>query len=281
MIDFVASSVLLLALVSVMVMHGLRTARRGAVRFSRLYQAGHSPVLGERPMEMVYWAIYPVGRSLARAGISANIVTFSALGFAAMAGLAFAFGHFGIGAVLTAVSALGDAVDGIVARESGSASGSGDVLDASLDRYGEFAVLSGLAVHFRHDVVLLGLVLSTLLGSFMVSYSSAKAEALKVSVPRGTMRRPERAAYLTLGATLTPLFSHSAQVGLEQALLELPLIAALAIVALLANASAVHRLVCTARAARARTSLEMRLRTEQAAERRRNGPTTDAPSLVR
>lgn len=280
MIDFVASSVLVIALLCVMVMHRLRTATRGAVRFSRLYQAGHSPVLGERPMEMVYWAIYPVGRALARAGVSANVVTFVALGFAATAGLAFAFGHFGIGAALGAVSALGDAVDGIVARESGSASGSGDVLDASLDRYGEFAVLSGLAVYFRHDVVLLILVLSALLGSFMVSYSSAKAEALKVAVPRGTMRRPERAAYLTLGATLTPLFSLSARVGLDRSLLELPLIAALAIVSLLANASAAHRLVCTARAVRARANLETRLRAEQG-KRSHDGPTTDAPSLVR
>lgn len=262
MIDFVVSFTLILALLCVTVMHGLRTASRGAVRFPRLCKAGHSPVLGERPMEMVYWAIYPVGRSLAHAGISANVVTLAALGFAAMAGVAFALGHFGIGAALGAVSALGDAVDGIVARESGSASDSGDVLDASLDRYGEFAVLSGLAVFFRHEVALLVLVLSAVLGSFMVSYSSVKAEALKVTVPRGTMRRPERAAYLTLGATLTPLFSRSARVGLDQSMLELPLVAALAIVSLLANASAAHRLLCTARAVRARAQ-------------------TDSPSLVR
>jgi hypothetical protein len=39
----------------------------------------------------------------------------------------------------------------------------------------------------------------------MISYASAKAEALRVSIPRGLMRRHERAAVLTLVSGLTPL----------------------------------------------------------------------------
>jgi hypothetical protein len=43
----------------------------------------------------------------------------------------------------------------------------------------------------------------------MISYASAKAEALRVSVPRGLMRRHERAACLTLAAGLVPLLGSS------------------------------------------------------------------------
>ena len=49
------------------------------------------------------------------------------------------------------------------------------------------------------------IALLALQASFMISYASAKAEALQVKMPRGLMRRHERAAVLTLVAGLTPL----------------------------------------------------------------------------
>jgi hypothetical protein len=87
------------------------------------------------------------------------------------------------------------------------------------------------------------------MGSFMVSYSTAKAEALHVSPPRGNMRRTERALYLTLGAILTPIsiqmFEPS---GFYPVHLGYPMIFALGMIAILANISAVQRLVSIARA---------------------------------
>jgi CDP-diacylglycerol--glycerol-3-phosphate 3-phosphatidyltransferase len=186
-------------------------------------------------MSAGYWALQPVARACVALGIGANAVTMTSLVFAAATGAALAFGHFGLAAVLTAVSSLADAVDGLVARESGTASDAGEVFDAAVDRYAEIFFFAGLAFFYRSDAAVLGLVLAALAGSFMVSYATAKAEALRVEAPRGMMRRPERAFYLGLGATLTPL------VGRDE-----PMAMALAAVALIANASAVRRLVVLA-----------------------------------
>jgi hypothetical protein len=87
----------------------------------------------------------------------------------------------------------------------------------------------------------------------MVSYASAKAEALRLEPPRGSMRRAERAFYLTLGAALTPLFARYAMAhGFAAAWLDAPMLLAVALVAVVANISAVSRLVKIAQLASAR-----------------------------
>jgi CDP-diacylglycerol--glycerol-3-phosphate 3-phosphatidyltransferase len=100
-------------------------------------------------------------------------------------------------------------------------------------------------VHVRQSSLGVSLVLMALLGSFMVSYASAKAEALRAQIPRGAMRRPERAAYLIVGAALTPIVAPFVAAHVEDApgwLLESPALGAVALVALVANVSAVRRL---------------------------------------
>src|SRR5262249_41330929 len=148
----------------------------------------------------------------------------------ATAAIGLAYGRFGLAALLAMVSSLCDALDGLVARANGTASDSGEVLDASVDRYVEFFFCGGLVFYSRHWPALMALVLCALLGSFMVSYSTAKAEALHIPPPRGAMRRPERAAYLTLGAAFTPLVGRFAQ-PLSPWLRTWPLLASLIIVA--------------------------------------------------
>ncbi len=155
--------------------------------------------------------------------------------------------------MLTAISSLGDALDGIVARQTGTASDAGEVFDAAVDRYQELFFLGGLAVYFRTDVAALLLVLFAALGSFMISYGTAKAEALNVEAPRGAMRRVERAVYLAAGVVFAPIaaavavrFSLPAWVG------NTPVLLSLALVGGVGNVSAVRRLVAVARAVAAR-----------------------------
>jgi hypothetical protein len=77
----------------------------------------------------------------------------------------------------------------------------------------------------------------------MVSYGSAKAEALGRPVPPSSMRRAERAVCLCLGALLTPPTQwFAAASGLPPWVGELPLLAAVGLIALVANASAILRL---------------------------------------
>jgi len=188
-------------------------------------------------LDMMYWSVVPVAAAMARVGISADAITWGSLTLGVGAGVAMGTGHFGAGAFLGTISAAGDAVDGFVARASGTASDRGEVLDAAADRYVEFAFLAGVAIAFRASGPLLLLTLAAMVGSFMVSQSTARAEALGVHPPRGPMRRTERAVVLILGACFSPIVAWRwPSCG------SMPMAGALALVAFLGNLSAVTRL---------------------------------------
>jgi CDP-diacylglycerol--glycerol-3-phosphate 3-phosphatidyltransferase len=248
MIDRVASLVLCAILGFAAASYAWRVASEGRFASARVDREGESVLLGKPAMELVHWGLDPVGDACVRSGVTANAVTWAALVCGLGAGLALGLGHFGIAALLTAFAGVGDVLDGIVARKSGSASDAGEVLDAATDRYVEFAFLAGLAFHLRHQAFALLLALGAIAGSFMVSYSTAKAEALSVEAPRGSMRRSERVAYLLLGVTLEPLFAARPSLAYAR---EIPVLAALGLVAVVGNASAIARLVAVAAALRA------------------------------
>jgi CDP-diacylglycerol--glycerol-3-phosphate 3-phosphatidyltransferase len=192
---------------------------------------------------MMHWALDPLVRVLLAADVSANAVTGCSLVAGGAAGVALALGHFGVAAALLVVASLGDALDGLVARGGHGESPAGALFDASVDRYEEFFSLGGIAIYFRESGPVLGLVLAAMMGSFMVSYGSAKAEALRVPVPVGAMRRAERATCLCLGTTLAPLAGAVARAsGGPSWASHVPVIAALAVIAGAANISAVRRM---------------------------------------
>jgi CDP-diacylglycerol--glycerol-3-phosphate 3-phosphatidyltransferase len=184
-----------------------------------------------------------LARAVIAVGVSANAVTLGSLLLAAIAGVLLGAGAFGWAAAAMIAASLGDALDGLVARRSHTASVGGAVLDASVDRYEEALLLGGLAVHFRASPLLLAIAIGALAGSFMVSYGSAKAEAIGARVPPGAMRRAERAACLCAGVALTPIFGALARAGVVPPWLsEAPAIVAVAAVAVGANVSAIRRL---------------------------------------
>jgi phosphatidylglycerophosphate synthase len=177
------------------------------------------------------------------AGISANLVTGASLVVGAGAGALLAFDHFGPATVAVVLSSVGDALDGQVARKTRSESPGGALFDATADRYQEFFVLGGLALLFRANAVVLGLVLLALAASFMVSYGSAKAEAFGVPVPPGPMRRPERAACLCAGIAMVAVIGvFGGRSSLPASVTYAPVFVALAAIAALGNVSAILRL---------------------------------------
>jgi phosphatidylglycerophosphate synthase len=148
------------------------------------------------------------------------------------------------------MSTIGDILDGQVARLTETGSSRGELLDAAIDRYTEFAFVAGLVIYFRDSVPLRLLSLGALLACFMVSYASAKAEAMQVTPPRGLMRRHERATYLITGAGLSSMFGGWLHVRWDALPPESFEIAALVFVAAIGNAAAVLRLVRIGRALR-------------------------------
>jgi len=246
MVDLVVSTSILVVLALAALVFGVVTALGGRRKFDRVEREGTSVLLGRGPMELAHLSLEPLGRAAVAIGLSANAITLVSLLLGLGAGVAIALGHFGVGCGLSTVSALFDTLDGMVARLTKTSSDSGETFDAAVDRYNEFFFLAGLAYVFRQDARILVLVLAALLGSFMVSYATAKAEALRVKPPRGAMRRAERATYLTLGVGLVPISMRFAQSGLAGIA---PVLVALALVAIVGNVSAARRIFAVARLA--------------------------------
>jgi phosphatidylglycerophosphate synthase len=252
MLDVACSLLLLLMPIIVGAGYLLHVALRGPVRSERVKREGASRLVAKGVMEMFYWALAPLGALSVRLGIGANAITLASLVLGLAAGALVGLGHLGAGGLLAAVSAAFDGLDGVVARLSGRASDAGEVLDAAVDRYNELALLGGLAVYLRGSVWALVLVMLAIAASFMISYSTAKAEALQVTPPRGSMRRAERAVLLIGGVAVAPLAPRV--LGLEDR--DLPLIVALGAIAILGNLSAVQRLCAVARLVRAASASE-------------------------
>ena len=230
----------------------VRSAIVGRRRTARTDADGGSVFLNKRTMEMVYWILEPIIDFLAALRITPNMVTLFSLVPAAGAGVALGFGWFGLASLLAVMATFCDILDGLLARKTGVSSGAGEVVDAAVDRYGEMFLFGGLVYYYRgHDQVLF-IVLAAIVGSFMVSYVTAKAEAMGVPAPRGAMRRGERAAYLIFGSAFTPVskavFAHSASLALH----ECPIILALSIVAVVSNISSVQRLIAVMESLRAK-----------------------------
>lgn len=244
---------LTLVILLIVAAYVLRLVVKGRARFERTDRQGGSWLLGQGVMELGYWGFLPLARLLASLQISPNQVSWASLAFGFAAGASLSVGHFGFAAVCAAISSMLDCLDGMVARISQAASEVGELLDATVDRYAEFFFLAGLIVYYHAHPALQMLALAALLGSFMVSYSTAKAEALNTEPPRGNMRRPERAVYLGAGAALSAITIPWLEAPRDgTAAVGYPMVVALAIVAVAANISAIERFWSIAKTLRAR-----------------------------
>lgn len=241
--DFWLSLFLLTAGILFSLGYALRVLRKGRATHVRVEKDQGSALLGKPAMEMAHWLFGPFAVFLSRMGISANGASLIALFFALAAVWPLSLGYFGIAACLGFVSAIFDLIDGAIARHRKTESDAGALLDAAIDRYGEFLLLAGTALYYRHSAALLALVLLNIIGTFMVSYASARAMALGITPPRGAMRRPERAFYMLAGFALTPIFSAL----WSPPYWATPVSAALAFVGVIANISAVNRMRAVAR----------------------------------
>ena len=99
------------------------------------------------------------------------------------------------------VSGFFDALDGVVARLFGSVTVFGGFLDSMLERYADALILVGLVLGGFADVFW-GLL--ALMGSLLVSYSRARAEAAGVKMETvGLAERAERVLILVVASFVT------------------------------------------------------------------------------
>jgi CDP-diacylglycerol---glycerol-3-phosphate 3-phosphatidyltransferase len=151
--------------------------------------------------------IAPLVRLFTRWGVSPNTLTAAGVIITFFAAAAFFLQSPRWGGLLVLLGGLCDSIDGSLARNSGKASRFGALLDSSVDRYAEFAMLFGIGGFFllSRDYLSSAGTFLALCGSFMVSYTRARAESLGFTAKVGIMQRPERIVFLGVGALIHPL----------------------------------------------------------------------------
>lgn len=155
------------------------------------------------------WDTYmrPVGRGIAKTGITPNAVTVAGVVVQAAAAVTILQGRLLVAGLVSIVAGLFDALDGAIAKGSGKASKFGALLDSTTDRLADslyflpLAWLYGVSpdVASRDDHLIAALALVALVLGFLVSYVKARAEGLGFECKVGIAERLERLAIMIIG----------------------------------------------------------------------------------
>jgi CDP-diacylglycerol--glycerol-3-phosphate 3-phosphatidyltransferase len=145
-------------------------------------------------------------RTLARSRLIESRLTPNAISITGLIGnLIAAFlilqEHFVLAAIAFILGSLCDMMDGRYSRMSGKGSPFGAFLDSTLDRIEEGVVLAAVATWFAKNSndIAVGATVLTVIGSYMVSYTRARAEALGVECKVGIASRAVRVVILSAG----------------------------------------------------------------------------------
>jgi CDP-diacylglycerol--glycerol-3-phosphate 3-phosphatidyltransferase len=172
------------------------------------------------------WFTEPVAGFLNRIGLTPNTITLTGLVGNFLGAVLLAQGYFLWGGILVLLMGPLDALDGTMARLRGEASEWGAFVDSVTDRFSELFILGGLVYYYTAHAQPLWVMLTyaAAAGSVLVSYTKARANSLNYDANIGVLTRMER--YMILAPCLV--------LGYPQV--------AIAIVAVLANVTAVQRI---------------------------------------
>jgi CDP-diacylglycerol---glycerol-3-phosphate 3-phosphatidyltransferase len=148
----------------------------------------------------------PVGRTLARAGLTPNWITLAGVALHVVMAWLILDGRLLAAGLLAIFAAFFDSFDGAVAKARGTTSRFGALLDSTTDRISDalyflplawlYAVSPDTAEHSEPWVAAAALV--ALVSGFMVSYIKARAESLNFSCDVGIAERAERLIVIIL-----------------------------------------------------------------------------------
>jgi CDP-diacylglycerol--glycerol-3-phosphate 3-phosphatidyltransferase len=126
-----------------------------------------------------------------------------------------------------------DALDGTVARLTGTKSKFGAFWDSTLDRYSESLVLLGVLIYglSKDNAWIVVLAFVTVFGSILVSYARSRAETLGIDCKVGIMTRLERVVVTILMLLLNPLYP------------DVPVLIGLGLMAIFTNVTVIMRIV--------------------------------------
>lgn len=143
----------------------------------------------------------PLIRSLERLRITPNQITVTGFLLNLVAAVLLVKGLLIAAGAVFVVAGLFDMLDGSLARLSRMVTPFGAFFDSTLDRAAEGVILAAVAYRFAVQGWEIGvvIVLLALLGSMLVSYTRARAEALGLECKVGLMSRPERIVLIAVG----------------------------------------------------------------------------------
>jgi archaetidylinositol phosphate synthase len=114
--------------------------------------------------------------------------------------------------VLLLTSGFCDVLDGILARNHQQESVFGGFLDSLIDRYADAAIYAGVIIGGLCDPVW---GLAALIGSMLVSYSRARAEAAKIRMESvGLAERAERLIILSIASFVALFWLPALNIGI-------------------------------------------------------------------
>jgi CDP-diacylglycerol--glycerol-3-phosphate 3-phosphatidyltransferase len=131
-----------------------------------------------------------------------------------LAACLYGFGQFFYAGLVMICANIFDMLDGRVARLTGRVTKFGAFLDSSLDRLSDMVVFLGIIIFYArdtqyHSTLYAALTGAALIGSVMISYTSARAESIVPKMDVGFFRRPERVVLLIIGSlTVWPNSTH-------------------------------------------------------------------------
>jgi CDP-diacylglycerol--glycerol-3-phosphate 3-phosphatidyltransferase len=117
--------------------------------------------------------------------------------------------YVGYGGLLVLLGGMFDMLDGLIAKSNGKATTFGALFDSVLDRYSELFMFLGILYYLVAEHYFLSSVATfmALIGSMMVSYTRARAEALGIPCSMGMMQRPIRVLMIGFSALFTGIFN--------------------------------------------------------------------------
>ena len=150
--------------------------------------------------------------SLARTRVTPNVLTTTGVSLCLVAAVLVPFEHHGkllffwLAAGIFVVGSVLDILDGALARVGGKSTPFGAFIDSTTDRVGEGAMLAAIALVFSQQGKDWAVVVAVaaVVGSFLVSYTRARAEALGLSGTVGLGSRAERVVVITAGLVFAP-----------------------------------------------------------------------------
>jgi CDP-diacylglycerol--glycerol-3-phosphate 3-phosphatidyltransferase len=151
-------------------------------------------------------------RGLARTRVTPNALTATGVTLCAVAAILVSLEHhnerlfYWVGAAVFVAGSILDILDGALARAGGKSTPFGAFLDSTTDRVSEGFMLAAIAYVFAYENkdVFVVVAVAAVAGSFLVSYTRARAEALGLKGDVGIGSRAERVVVITAGLVLAP-----------------------------------------------------------------------------